>query len=110
MPSRVAVATPDEPDEPDEPSWSQERFDASIAEIRALNEQTGQVLGSVSRWANAMLEAIEERNRAIRAAVADGHSQRAVARAAGLTHPAIAKIVARADQPGDQPGDSAADR
>ena len=52
-------------------------------------------LGDISRWADAMSEAIAERNRAIRSAVAAGHSQRAVARAAGLTHPAVAKILAK---------------
>lgn len=59
-------------------------------------------LGDVARWADAMTEAIAERNRTIRNAVAAGHSLRAVARAAGLTHPAVAKIIEReADRPNE---------
>lgn len=60
---------------------------------RVAAEEPDSELGAVARAAITMAEALSERNRAIRAAVAAGHSHRAVARAAGLTHPAIAKIV-----------------
>ncbi len=41
-------------------------------------------------------EASEERDRLIFAALAEGHSQREVARAAGLSHTAVQNMVRRA--------------
>lgn len=69
----------------------------STSEPSPAADQATPELGAISRWAEAMSEAIAERNRAIRKAVAAGHSQRAVARAAGLTHPAVGKIVERGE-------------
>lgn len=56
---------------------------------------TADLLAAVTYWADLTAHAATERDRAIVAAVATGHSQRAVARAAGLSHPAIAKVIAR---------------
>lgn len=60
---------------------------AERARAAALHEAT--VAGeNVRHWT-------EERNRAIVAALAAGATQRAVAEATGLTHPAVAKIAKR---------------
>jgi hypothetical protein len=49
----------------------------------------------VARWANKAREATAERDDRIRQMRDEGASLRAIAEAAGLTHTAIAKILAR---------------
>ncbi|MGH9090290.1 MAG: hypothetical protein ACRDZR_02745 [Acidimicrobiales bacterium] len=49
----------------------------------------------VATWASKARDATMRRDRAIHRARADGMSLRHIADAAGLTHPAVAKILAR---------------
>jgi DNA-binding NarL/FixJ family response regulator len=63
--------------------------DANVERALAAALYEATVAGeNVRKW-------IEERNRAIVAALAAGASQRAVAEATGLSHPAVAKIAKR---------------
>lgn len=49
----------------------------------------------VRRWATKAREATQRRDEAIRQASAEGASLRTIAEAAGLSHTAIAKILAK---------------
>jgi hypothetical protein len=49
----------------------------------------------VARWAKKAREATERRNQAIKEAYDEGATLREIAAAAGLSHTAIAKIIAK---------------
>lgn len=53
------------------------------------------VLERLSWWAEEAMSALGERNNVIREAAADGYPLRTIAKAAGLSHTAIAKILKR---------------